>query len=84
MIYLAYFISVILFSQLTLSVCVWRWSCDSLHESRCWYRWCWGCPGDGVRASFGIRARVFLTCTLLCFYLWTPILETCNTLLFML
>jgi len=48
MIYLAYFISVILFSQLTLSVCVWRWSCDSLHESRCWYRWCWGCPGDGV------------------------------------
>jgi len=31
------------FSQLTLSclcVCVWRWSCDSLHGSRCWHRWC--------------------------------------------
>jgi len=23
-------------------------SCDSLHRSRCWYRWCWGCSGDGV------------------------------------
>jgi len=67
MIYLAYFISVILFSQLTLSVCVWRWSCDSLHGSKCWYRWCWGRPSDEVRASFGIRARVFITCILLCF-----------------
>jgi len=48
MIYLVFYIPVILFSQLTLSVCVWRWSCDSLHGSRCWHRWCWGCPGDGV------------------------------------
>jgi len=31
------------FSQLTLSVCVWRWSCDSLHGSICWNRWSWGC-----------------------------------------
>jgi len=33
-----FYIPVILFSQLTLSclcVCVWRWSCDSLHGSRC-------------------------------------------------
>jgi len=37
-----------LFSQLTLFVCVWRWSCDLLHGSRCWYRWCWGRSGDGV------------------------------------
>jgi len=36
------------FSQLTLSVCVWRWSCDSLHESRYWNRWSWGCPANGV------------------------------------
>jgi len=28
--YFAYYISVVLFSQFTLSVCVWRWSCDSL------------------------------------------------------
>jgi len=84
MIYLTYCTSVILFSQLTLSVCVWWWSCDSLHGSRCWYRWRWGCPDDGVRASFGIRARIFLTCIWLCFYLWTWIMGTCNTLLFML
>jgi len=25
--------------KLNLSVCVWRWSCNSLHESKCWCRW---------------------------------------------
>jgi len=25
--------------EFTLSVCVWQWSCNSLHESRCWCRW---------------------------------------------
>jgi len=68
-----FYIPVILFSQLTLSVCVWRWSCDSLHWSRCWHRWCWGCPGDGVRASFGIRARIY-SHVFLCFYFWTQTL----------
>jgi len=48
MIYLVFYMFVILFSQLTLSVCVWRWSCNSLHGSRCWYRWCWGCSDGGV------------------------------------
>jgi len=33
--YICYFY----FYQLTLSVCIWRWSCDSLHGSRCWYKW---------------------------------------------
>jgi len=28
--------------QLTLSVCVWQWSCNSLHGSRCWCRWARG------------------------------------------
>jgi len=28
--------------ELTLSVCVWRWSCNSLHGSRCWCRWARG------------------------------------------
>jgi len=36
MIYLTCCTSIILFSQLTLSVCVCWWSCDSLHRSRCW------------------------------------------------
>jgi len=26
--------------ELTLSVCVWRWSYNSLHGSSWWYRWC--------------------------------------------
>jgi len=39
MIYLVFYMLVILFSQLTLSVCLWRWSCNSLHKSRC-------CTGD--------------------------------------
>ena len=42
-----------------LSVCVWRWSYDSLHWGRCWYRWCWGCSGDGVRASLGLELGFF-------------------------
>jgi len=28
--------------KLTLSVCVWRWSCNSLLGSRCWCRWACG------------------------------------------
>jgi len=35
--------NIIFLSQLTLSVCVWRWSCDLSYESRCesrWGRWC--------------------------------------------
>jgi len=31
----------ILLHELTLSVCVWRWSCNSLHGSRCCFRWSW-------------------------------------------
>jgi len=28
--------------ELTLFVCVWRWSCDLSYESRWYYRWwCW-------------------------------------------
>jgi len=27
-------------TKLTLFVCAWRWSCNSLHESSWWYRWC--------------------------------------------
>jgi len=27
-------------NELTLSVCAWRWSCNLLHGSRCWCRWC--------------------------------------------
>jgi len=38
----------IVFYQLTLSVCVWRWSCDSLHGSKWWHRWYWGRSGDKV------------------------------------
>jgi len=35
-----YFIDCIIFlSQLTLSVCVWRWSCDMSRGSRCESRW---------------------------------------------
>jgi len=29
-----------LFYKLTLSVCVWQWTCNSLHWRRWWYRWC--------------------------------------------
>jgi len=25
--------------ELTLSICVWQWSCNSLHVSRCWCKW---------------------------------------------
>jgi len=42
---LTYFIFVY---KLTLSVCDWRWSCDSLHRSKWWYRWCCGCTDDEV------------------------------------
>jgi len=28
-----------LFYKLILSVCVWRWSCNLLHESRWCFRW---------------------------------------------
>jgi len=45
---LCYYICFVYFHQLTLSVCDWRWSCDSLHETRYWYRWCWGWSDDGV------------------------------------
>jgi len=34
--------------KLTLFVCVWRWSCDSLHGSKWWYRRGWGCPDNRV------------------------------------
>jgi len=30
-------------TKLTLSVCVWRWSCNLLHGSRCWCRWACKC-----------------------------------------
>jgi len=36
--YLIYVISYIV--ELTLSVFAWRWSCNSLHGSSWWYRWC--------------------------------------------
>jgi len=26
--------------ELTLSVCAWQWSCNSLYESSWGYRWC--------------------------------------------
>jgi len=29
--------------ELTLSVCVWRWSCNLLHGSKCSCRWACGC-----------------------------------------
>jgi len=29
--------------ELTLSVCVWRWSCNLLHGSKGWCKWAWGC-----------------------------------------
>jgi len=29
--------------ELTLSVCVWRWSCNLLHGSKGWCRWTCGC-----------------------------------------
>jgi len=39
-----YFIDcIIVLSQLTLFVCVWRWSCDLSRGSRCessWEHWC--------------------------------------------
>jgi len=35
-------ILVIYLNELTLSVCVWRWSCNLLHGSRCWCRWVCG------------------------------------------
>jgi len=28
--------------ELTLSMCVWRWSCNLLHGSRWWWRWACG------------------------------------------
>jgi len=33
---------ILIILELTLSVCVWRWSCDLSHRSR-WYSrwWCW-------------------------------------------
>jgi len=31
----------ILLHELTLFVCVWQWSCNSLHESRHGFRWSW-------------------------------------------
>jgi len=36
-VYLYYLIDVFSYIfELTLSVCAWRWSCNSLHESRWW------------------------------------------------
>jgi len=29
--------------ELTLSMCVWRWSCNLLHGSKCWCRWASWC-----------------------------------------
>jgi len=38
---LYYFIYVIAYIvELTLSICVWQWSCISLHGTIWWYRWC--------------------------------------------
>jgi len=27
-------------TELTISICAWRWSCNSLHGSSWWYKWC--------------------------------------------
>jgi len=35
-----YIICYFLIYKLTLSVCAWRWSCNSLHGSNWWYMWC--------------------------------------------
>jgi len=34
--------SCLFLTKLTLSVCVWRRSCNSLHGSKCWCRWACG------------------------------------------
>jgi len=39
--YLIHVISYIV--ELTLFGCVWRWSCNSLHGSKWYYKWCWWC-----------------------------------------
>jgi len=48
MFYIMYVIYVLYSFELTLSVCVWRWFCNSLHESIWCYKWCRGCTCDGV------------------------------------
>jgi len=46
-----YFYSV----NLTLSTCVWRWSCTSLHGSIICCRWCWW----GILPNMGYRGKAF-------------------------
>ena len=41
--FITYLVFIFLVFELTLSVCVWRWSCNSLHGSRCGCRWARGC-----------------------------------------
>jgi len=48
MFYILYVIYALYSFELTLSVCIWRWSCNSLHGSRWSFRWCRGCTCDGV------------------------------------
>jgi len=38
-----YFFIHVDYIELTLSVCVWRWSCNLLHRSKWYSRWCWWC-----------------------------------------
>jgi len=52
--------------KVTLSICVWRWSCNSLHGSRCWCRWDGGCldvewsqPGFLLNNVYGIFCNGF-------------------------
>jgi len=39
--YFLYFVVHFYFVQLTLSTCVWQWSCNALHGSRWYCKWYW-------------------------------------------
>jgi len=60
MLNLCHVVFVLFITQLTLFVCVWWWSCNSLHGSRCWCKWAWGCLETKWGVTMGILLVFFL------------------------
>jgi len=47
-------------TKLTLSVCVWWWSCNLLHGSRWWCRWVCGCVESEWGPAMGVLLVLFM------------------------
>jgi len=59
---LFYSILCIILFELTLFVCVWWWSCNSLHGSRCWCKWTRGylAPKRGQHGEFFMNLLLWI------------------------